>query len=357
MLSKLHEKDALDNTIIIFLALPPENASESSMSPIESNIRRVAFVYSKKLLSHQQSVSNQLIHISDILPTLVEAAQLQWHTKDRIFIDGVTQWKVLNDNDENNARTSIFGDNFYIDNYWKLCYGTSSSIIYDSINNQYMESVVTDDNYDFNTYVDSITSSDVHELFEDITTNKIMLLRHRAKVHCNRNDINDSIVMNIKCSRTSPCLFELQTDPCEFDDMHDHEYDLRRDHMMEVFEKYLNSGVVNVISFRNEYPSDIDNHHTNSSDEGGEEEGSHVIGDPILTPSGGIDAFLTLGLALIVFLGLFVIVVCVKERCNSRRSVYIDKPPKKVTFKDESGVDAHAVPSISASVHGKTNSH
>lgn len=327
------------------MALPTENAYEMQKSPIESNIRRIAFIYSE-LLSLQQSVSNELIHISDILPTLVDAAHLEWRTKDRIFIDGVNQWKALNHNEK--VRTSIYGDNFFIDNNWKLCYGTSNSIIYDSINNQNMESIIND-NYDFNTYVESITSSDVHELFDDITANKIMLIRNRAKVHCNINDINESIIINIKCSRTTPCLFDLQTDPCEFDDMHEHEFDLRRDEMKETFEQYLNNGLVKDFSITDEHHSSVpgDHHSTNSSD---------VIGDPILTPSGGLDAFLTLFVALVLFLTLFVIIVCVKERCNSKRSVYLDKS-KKVTFSDESGVAANGIPSISATVQKKTNSH
>lgn len=327
------------------MALPTENAYEMQKSSIESNIRRTAFIYSE-LLSLPQSVSNELIHISDILPTLVDAAHLEWRTKDRIFIDGVNHWKALNNNEK--VRTSIYGDNFFIDDNWKLCYGTSNSIIYDSINNQNMESIINE-NYDFNTYVESITSSDVHELFDDISANKIMLIRNRAKVHCNMNDMNESIVINIKCSRTSPCLFDLQTDPCEFDDMHEHEYDLRRDDMKDTLEKYLNDGIVK-FTITDEHPSiPVDHHQTNSSEE-------DVTGDPILTPSGGLDAFLTLFLTLVIFLTLLVIIVCVKERCNSRRSVYLDKS-KKVTFSDESGVAANGIPSISATVQKKTNSH
>ncbi|KAL7041797.1 hypothetical protein ACKWTF_000895 [Chironomus riparius] len=349
IVSKLHEREILKDTIIIFMALPTENAYEMQKTPIESNIRRIAFIYSE-LLSLPKSVSNELIHISDILPTLVDAAQLEWRTKDRIFIDGVNQWKALNINGK--VRTSIYGDNFFIDDNWKLCYGTSNSIIYDSINNQNMESIIND-NYDFNTYVESITSSDVHELFDDITANKIMLIRNRAKVHCNMKDINESIVINIKCSRTSPCLFDLQTDPCEFDDMHEHEFDLRRDEMKETFEQYLNNGLVkDFIITDGSHPSiPVDNHPTNSSNED-----SQVIGDPILTPSGGLDGFLTLFLTSVVFLTLLVIVVCVKERCNSKRSVYLDKS-KKVTFSDESGVAGNGISSISATVQKKTNSH
>ncbi|XP_070498356.1 uncharacterized protein [Chironomus tepperi] len=349
IVSKLHEREVLKDTIIIFMALPTENAYEMQKSPIESNIRRIAFIYSD-LLSIKQSVSNELFHISDILPTLVNAAHLEWRTKDRIFIDGVNHWMALNNNEK--VRTSIYGDNFFIDNNWKLCYGTSNSIIYDSINNQNMESA-TNENYDFNTYVESIIKSDVHELFDDITANKIMLIRHRAKIHCNMNDINESIVINIECSRTQPCLFDLQTDPCEFDDMHENEFDLRRDEMKNIFEQYLNNGIIKDFSNTDEHHPSIpgDHHQTNSS-----VDDSHVIGDPLSTPSGGLDGFLTLFIALVVFLTLLVIIVCIKERCNSKRSVYLDKS-KKVTFSDESGVAANGISSISSTIQKKTNSH
>lgn len=80
MMMKAHESGVFDNTIVIFVSLPDDN--NGLPSPIESNIRRSAFIYAPMLLL-QQKVSNQLFHVSDILPTLVEAAGLKWRTKDR----------------------------------------------------------------------------------------------------------------------------------------------------------------------------------------------------------------------------------------------------------------------------------
>lgn len=331
MLSKLYERDILDNTVIVFLSLPTESAYELNTSPIEFNIRRVAIIYSK-LFSHLQSVSNHLIHVSDILPTLVAAAHLKWHTRDRIFIDGINQWQVLNNNGDN-VRTKIFGDHFYIENYTKLSYGAPNALVYDNNINEEMESVDSD-NYDFVTYMQSLAASEAHNVLDDITSTRITHMRIRAKVHCNKdNDVDD-----IKCSRLQPCLFDLHNDPCEFDDMHEDEYDLKRNRMIHVFEDYLNNGIVKDLS-----AGRTDEHATNSSD---------VIGDPILTPTGGVDAFLTLGLALGIFLLFFIVIVCIKERCNSRRSVYVERK-KNVTFKDESGIDANGISSISASVQNK----
>lgn len=74
-----HKAGVIDNTIVIFVSLPDDN---NELPPIESNIRQSAFIYSP-LLILQQRVSNQLFHISDILPTLIEAVGLKWRTKDR----------------------------------------------------------------------------------------------------------------------------------------------------------------------------------------------------------------------------------------------------------------------------------
>lgn len=82
MIMKAHEAGIIDNTIVIFVSLPDDS---KDIAPVESNIRRSAFIYSP-LLSLQQRVSNQLFHVSDILPTLIEAAGLKWHTKDRYGI-------------------------------------------------------------------------------------------------------------------------------------------------------------------------------------------------------------------------------------------------------------------------------
>lgn len=334
---KAHREEIIDNTIIIFISLPLENIEVSESSPLESNIRRIAFIYSPQL-SLKQSISNQLFHVIDILPTLVNATHLKWRTRDRYFMDGVNQWTALNTNEED-VRNTIYGDNFYISNNWKLSYGTTKNILYDSISNLNMEN--DKDNYDFNTYIKSITSSDVNPYLEDLPVNKIMLMRNRAKIHCNKNDIDESFVINIKCSRASPCLFDLQNDPCELDDKHEPEFDLRRSRMEENFDRYLESGIIEGLAGEVHHPPPHGEHPDDS------------VYDPILSPGGGFGAFLTLGVVIVIFVSVLLIVVCVKERCNSRRSVYIDKS-KKVTFKDESGASVENELGIST-ISGNVN--
>jgi hypothetical protein len=341
---KAHEANVIDNTIIILISLPSEVTEDVDSSPLEINIRKPAIIYSR-LLSQQQHISNELFHVIDILPTLINAANLKWRTKDRYFIDGVNQWTSLNIIG-NDARASIYGDNFYIDHYWKLSYGIETSDVYDSIGgNGNMESSASS-NFDFQTYVKSILASEIDDILDDLSGDKIMLMRNRAKVHCNANDINKTFVMNIKCSRAEPCLFDLQSDPCEFDNLHEHEYDRKRAQMTEIYEQYLENGIIKDDIMHRPSMEEV----THAPD--------NAPYDPILTSSGGFGAFLTLMSTLLAFIGALILIACIKERCNSRRSVYHSK---NVTFKDESdvtisknGFGSNAITTISSQVEQRT---
>lgn len=295
VVTKAHNVGVLNNTIILFLSLPDKNES-----PLEINIRRTAFVYSP-LLNLQQRVSNQIVHVIDLLPTLVNATSLKWRTRDKIYVDGTNQWQALNTNEE--ERLSVFGDNFYISNFWKLSYGRNSSDVseYGSIDNEDMESDKDMNAYDFNTYVKSIFASELHLVLDKLSFEKIMYSRSRATVHCNLKDIDEAAVKNIKCSQSAPCLFDLLEDPCEFDNKFEREYDLRRNHMKDIFERYLSGKNVDEVSIKN-----IDD-----AEEAGVEDGTMV----------GI----ILGGSVVACISIFIIVVCVKEKCNQKRSVYHKK--------------------------------
>jgi hypothetical protein len=290
----------MNNTIILFLSLADNSNNES---PLESNIRRTAFIYSP-LLKLTQRVSNQIVHVIDFLPTLVNATSLKWQTKERIDIDGINQWQALNANDE--ERLDVYGDNFYISNYWKLSIGVNdSSDFYGSIENELMENDKDITSFDFDTYFDSISSSDLHNILRDpkLLHQKIMLMRSRARVHCNLKDIDEDVVKGIRCSRSSPCLFDLIEDPCEFDNKMENEFDFRREHMREILERFLNGESISDISSRS------------------------------TTAAAGIDVDAMVGIILsgtvVACILVFIVVVCAKEKCNRKRSVYFDKSKKK----------------------------
>jgi hypothetical protein len=297
--TKAHKVGVMNNTIIFFLSLP-----DNDESPLEIDIRRTAFVYSHSL-KLQQRVSNQIIHVIDLLPTLVSALNLKWQAKDRIYVDGINQWHALNTNDE--ERLEVYGENFYISNYWKLTFGMDDggNTLYGSLKNEDMESDRDMTRFDFETYVRSIYASEIYSIFPKISPQKIMYLRSRAKVHCNLNDVDESAVKNIKCSRSNPCLFNLLQDPCEFDNKREPEFTLIRDRMKEKLERYLRGESIDDISFKS----------TNTDAQNTSEDGTLV----------GI----ILGSAVLAFILVFIIVVCVKEKCNRRRSVYHAKVKKE----------------------------
>jgi hypothetical protein len=300
MTSKAHAAGSLNNTILLFVSLP----DDEDESPLEINIRRTAFVYSP-LLGRQQRVSSQIIHAIDLLPSLVNATNLKWRTRDRIFIDGLNQWQALSANDD--ERLSVFGDNFYISGNWKLAFGSSDA--YGSVENEIMEANEGSEQFDFENYAQSIFSSEIHHVLDSLTSERIMFSRSRARVHCNLKDVEEAAVRSIKCSRSAPCLFNLLEDPCEFDNKHEREFDLRRQQMHEVFERYLRGEKVDEVLVKK----------SSSSSPGTiaeDDDDGTVVG-------------IILGSLVFIVIFIFIIVVCVKERCNQKRSVYVDKSLEK----------------------------
>lgn len=320
IVTKAHKVGVMNNTIMLFLSLPDNNDS-----PLEVDIRRTAFVYSSSL-KLQQRVSNQIIHVIDLLPTLVNASDLKWRTRDRIYVDGINQWHALNTNEE--ERLDVYGNNFYISNFWKLTFGTDDSSSYGSFDNEDMESDNDVTGYDFQTYISSIFSSEIHLALGKLSSEKIMFARTRAKVHCNLKDVDESAVRNIKCSRLSPCLFNLLEDPCEFDNKREREFSFRRDTMKEILERYLNGESIEDISFK----SPSENAETSMSD--------------------GTMVGIILGGSVFGVILVFIVVVCVKEKCNRRRSVYHAKVKKvKKEENGNSSTDKNGISVISNNVN------
>lgn len=134
-----------------------------------------------------------------------------------------------------------------------------------------------------------------------LTSQQVRFAKSRAKVHCNLKDVDENSVKNIKCSSLSPCLFNLNEDPCEFDNKFGQEFDLRRQHMRDIFERYLREGKFE-----------------HSSDQSYAIESASTMDDGTVV---GIILGGTIGACILVF----IVVVCVKERCNQRRSVYHNK--------------------------------
>lgn len=101
-------------------------------------------------------------------------------------------------------------------------------------------------NFDSNTYIKSLLSAEIHVILGEMPARQIMLMRNRAKVHCNVNEdeADESFLLNIKCTRVSPCLFDLLNDPCELDDKNEASYDLKRNEMKIKLERFLEKGEI-----------------------------------------------------------------------------------------------------------------
>ncbi|CAO1308318.1 unnamed protein product [Diamesa serratosioi] len=286
-----------NNTLIVFLSLLDNDDHESST--IEINVRKNAFIYSP-LLKFQQRVSNQLFHITDWLPTFVHIAQIKLSTGENKLIDGINQWPALNEISD--IRREIYGNNFYINDHWKLAIGSSEfgEAAYGSLKNQYMESDNDLIAFNFDNYFKSIITSDTLLIMDHSSPDKILLMKTRAKVHCNLKDNNRNEIENIKCSKNIPCLFDLSEDPCEFDNKHELVYENKRNSMKINLEKYLAGASIDFISIKK-------NETTPTEDNTSWKIGAILAGSAF----GGIL--------------MFIIVVCVKEKCNRRRSVYTNK--------------------------------
>lgn len=301
-----HDTGVINNTIILFLSLP-----DDSDVPLESNIRRAAFIYSP-LLKIQQSVSTQLIHLIDLLPTLANASNLKWQTEDTV--DGINLWSTLNENEE--KRTEIYGDNFYISNNWKLSYGDEKTTA--SQLNENLEKARDMTEVNFEAYMKAVMDSDVHQVLNKLSSQTISLLKSRAKVHCNLQDMERNTFNETTCKRANPCLFDLLEDPCELDNKFGPEFTARRQHMKEILDKYLQDDRIGNIS-----------------------SGSFAI-DGNESMEDGTVVGIILGATIGLCIFAFIIVVCVKERCNRKRSVYYDKSKEKAAkaaAKLESGSD------------------
>lgn len=159
-------------------------------------------------------------------------------------------------------------------------------------------------------YLNSIFNSEVAQYIDDLSQHTILSLSKRAKVFCN-SEINEFV--ELVCSRNAPCLFDTWNDPCEVDNYSREEpYKLDKDYMMSKLDGFLRGEPVKA--------QDID--HIDETDQ-----------EMVLDHKTAWKIGVILGGSVVAAIFIFIIVVCVKEKCNTRRSVY----SKNVKFIDQSG--------------------
>ncbi|KAG7202809.1 hypothetical protein KM043_009967 [Ampulex compressa] len=184
----------------------------------EGGVKGVAVLWSPRL--HKAArVSNQLIHITDWLPTLYSAAG--GDLKDLGDIDGVNQWQVLNTG-EGTARDKLL---LNIDEVKKTEAAISSrfKLLRGSIYNGYYDGYSGDSgrvNGSLPSYSEAVLKSSVsqgitYHLGGPVTQPSTMMqLRREATIRCHPNMTYYARRAFTTCN-VSDCLFDLLNDPCE----------------------------------------------------------------------------------------------------------------------------------------------
>ncbi|KAJ9596973.1 hypothetical protein L9F63_012003 [Diploptera punctata] len=264
VMSALRTKGLLHNSIVLFMSdngAPTVgiHSNRGSNYPLKgdygegtSGVRGVAAVWSP-LLKTNQRVSNQLMHISDWLPTFYSAAGLDVNELGKI--DGFDMWKALSENTAS-PRSEVLHNIDPIEDYssfrrgdWKYVMGTTQKGKTDEWYGETGRDVNVQP-YDVEAVLNSkagiaitgyITKMQVHEkklirMYENSSSNKeyekrrilkllsettVTSLRHQAEVHCNLDTTssttnNTNMSLETACKPLeAPCLFNIRDDPCE----------------------------------------------------------------------------------------------------------------------------------------------
>jgi arylsulfatase B len=175
-------------------------------------------------LNNSGRVSNQWIHNTDWLPTLAAAAKLEIKG---IKLDGISHWDSLmyglpgNRNEIVNAIDDLSGYNSLMKDGWKLVderlmkiTDNTSAISIENGSRWSGEIDGTDINLSPEEYFLKIKESEVGKLVSPPIMDNVLKLREEATVKCLESPVAT------KCdSLAAPCLFNIITDPCEFNNL------------------------------------------------------------------------------------------------------------------------------------------
>lgn len=201
----------------------------------------VACIYSP-LLKSVNRVSNEFMHVTDLLPTLAAAANIA--VKDK-SIDGVNQWDTISLGVQSKRKgmlyniENVIGYSAVMHQGWKLVNGT------ENINNaNWFGSSGADSNISFNSYARNILDSEASRSLPQLNLETMKTMRDEATVKC--GNVNRNAV---KCDpRTAPCLFNILEDPCEKNNLVDVQTD-----QLEILLSILSVHIENMIPSRRRY--------------------------------------------------------------------------------------------------------
>lgn len=179
-------------------------------------MRVPAAIWSTEIAARR--VSNEWMHITDILPTLAAAANVSLgYFEERM--DGMNHWPSLTSGFKG-PRTSIlhniddiFGYKIIVDDGWKLIYGSTNGGEFDRYMGNFIE---PDARMNATYYFSLVKKSKVNQAlkkFSDTPLDSAIIdqLQKQATVICQSPFAEAS-----ECNPLdSPCLFNLNIDPCE----------------------------------------------------------------------------------------------------------------------------------------------
>ncbi|XP_055692287.1 arylsulfatase B-like [Lutzomyia longipalpis] len=232
VVTALREKNMLENTIILFFS--DNGAPESGLfansgsnyplrgqkdSPWEGGVRTLAAVWSP-LFEKRHYVSSHLVHITDWLPTFLEASGATTYTSENL--DGFDIWSTLSHNHRPVRREMVInidpivGYTSYYYNGYKVVNGTTSNGVYDS----WIRSRNFDISPEAPSYADIVMNSSVWQALNPFATRPLQPrdvdeIRSKTKITCH----TQYRIFNTCNPLKAPCLFYLDGDPCEMNNL------------------------------------------------------------------------------------------------------------------------------------------
>ncbi|VVC28693.1 Alkaline-phosphatase-like, core domain,Alkaline phosphatase-like, alpha/beta/alpha,Sulfatase, N- [Cinara cedri] len=245
VIESLHKNEMLENSIILFISdngAPAEDPVWNHQnfgsnwplrgekgSVLDGGVRGVAAIWSP-WLKEKHSVSENLFHITDWLPTLYTAAGGNLENLDSV--DGINQWTSITDNLKQ-MRTSILinidevrGEKALIFNQWKVVKSNRTSNLVSFLK----YSGDTGNNgpdYNMSNVVESVAGSHLSKLNCILSKEDCMntstsydlfyKLRSRANIvnQCSERISNPDPNEHYECF-DDYCLFDIRRDPCEY---------------------------------------------------------------------------------------------------------------------------------------------
>ncbi|CAK1578853.1 unnamed protein product [Parnassius mnemosyne] len=228
VIEALQQRGMLENSIVLFTtdnggAAAGFDNNAGSNYPLkgvkntlwEGGVRGAAILWSP-LLAKKPRVATQRLHIADWLPTFLHAAGGNISNLENI--DGVNQWMALSEDLVSERKSivhnidDIFGSASITVEQWKLHKGTNYNGVWDD----WYGPSGREGSYDVDLVLTGYAGRAINKLGLIPPVDKIFSLREASIIKCN------SSIVPIACNPLlAPCLFNIEEDPCEIQNLAD----------------------------------------------------------------------------------------------------------------------------------------